>query len=360
MSSIKGEQKATGAEKNVNAAVIDPALWNACDVGIMMSVQAAIAAGADVNYSHDGWSCLSIAAFKGYHKIVELLLTAGADKEAKQIDGFTALVIAAEKGHDECVVLLLTAGADKDATTQEGGTALYMAAQHGHEKCVELLLTAGADKKTKTNTGSTALIIAAQVGRNKCVELLLNAGCDVNALSNQGASALHIAVQSERVDCVRTLVRCGADVSIQLQGFSLDDLADRTTIADELKAALRLPAEKRRRCLQCDKTTFGKGMKKCAVCRRTRYCNVECQTAHWPQHEPVCRPRTALEKLLPSQRRRRRVTKESALPSQRRRSSRTNSAKRPQTDNVETLRAEFAVVIDSLKSVVVALPLLCV
>jgi ankyrin repeat protein len=87
---------------------------------------------------------------------------------------------------------------------------------------------------------------------------LLDAGCDINALDNDGDSALCMAVQNEHIDCVRTLVCCGADVTVQFQCFSLDDLADSTTMADELKAALRLPAQKRRRCEQCDKTTFAK------------------------------------------------------------------------------------------------------
>jgi hypothetical protein len=59
-------------------------------------------------------------------------------------------------------------------------------------------------------------------------------------------------------------------------------------MANELKAALRLPAEKRRRCKQCNKTTFGKGMKKCGACRKAHYCNRECQEAHWQQHKLVC------------------------------------------------------------------------
>jgi ankyrin repeat protein len=288
MSNMKGEQKATGAKNNVNAAGVNLVLWIACRDGRVMSVQAAIAAGADVNYSHDGWSCLSIAASKGYHKIIELLLTAGADKEAKELDGHTALIIAAQQGYDKCVEQLLTAGADKESKQMNGATALYMAAQNGHGKCVELLLTAGSNKEAKTQEGGTALIIAAQESHDKCVELLLNAGCKVNALKGEGVSALQAAVKDGRIDCVRTLVRCGADVTVQLQGFSFDDLVDRTTIADELKAALRLPAEKRRRCGQCD-TTTSERIPQCAVCRVVYYCNSECQVAHWQQHKLVCK-----------------------------------------------------------------------
>jgi ankyrin repeat protein len=49
------------------------------------------------------------------------------------------LILAAEHGHDKCVEMLLTADADKDAKDIQGFTALYTAAHGGHNKCVELL-----------------------------------------------------------------------------------------------------------------------------------------------------------------------------------------------------------------------------
>jgi ankyrin repeat protein len=325
----KSEQKAgQAAPARPSVAAASLALWFACGSGIVssnratgpMSVQAAIAAGADVNYSHEGWSCLSVAAANGHNEVVslliiagvdkeakddggltalmgaaqygqgkcvELLLTAGADKEAKTQEGFTALCMAAQEGNDKCAELLLTAGVDKEAKTYLGATALFMAAQEGHDKCLELLLTAGADKEAKMNDDTTALYMAAQNGHDKCVELLLDARCDVNALNDVGASALFTAVNNKRIDCVRILVRCGANVTLQFRGILLNDVADSTTMADALKATLRLPAEKRRRCEQCDKTTFAK-LQKCSACRKVYYCNRECQLVHWLQHKPVC------------------------------------------------------------------------
>jgi ankyrin repeat protein len=106
MSNVKGEQKAYAVKKNDSAADVDLALWNICKDGIaahVMSVQAAIDAGADVNYSYKGWSCLSIAVGRGHNEIVDFLLSAGADKDAEQKLGFTALIIAAQSGNDKCV-----------------------------------------------------------------------------------------------------------------------------------------------------------------------------------------------------------------------------------------------------------------
>jgi ankyrin repeat protein len=80
------------------------------------------------------------------------------------------LITAALKGHVKCVNLLLTAGADKEAKTQKGYTAVIIAAQNGHDKCVKLLLTSGADKESKKIDGFTALTNAAQNGHDKCIE----------------------------------------------------------------------------------------------------------------------------------------------------------------------------------------------
>jgi hypothetical protein len=75
---------------------------------------------------------------------------------------------------------------------------------------------------------------------------------------------------------------------VQFQGASLDEHAVDTSIADELKAALRLPAEKRRRCEQCDTTTSVRILQ-CGACRVVYYCNGECQAAHSQQHKLVCK-----------------------------------------------------------------------
>jgi ankyrin repeat protein len=148
MPNKKGKRKAkSAATKSVSVADANLTLWNACANGILssndanvMSVQAAIAAGADVNYSYEGKSCLSIAAANGHNEVVSLLITAGVNKEAKQNGGVTALIIAAATDQGKCVDVLLTAGADKEAKEVRGATALIVAAQFGHGKCVKMLV----------------------------------------------------------------------------------------------------------------------------------------------------------------------------------------------------------------------------
>ena len=87
-----------------------------------------------------------ITAEEGYTEIVEMLLTKGADVNARDEGGWTALKRAAGQGHTEIVEMLLAKGADVNAKDEDGGTALIEAAQKGHTKIFSLLKQAGAKK----------------------------------------------------------------------------------------------------------------------------------------------------------------------------------------------------------------------
>jgi ankyrin repeat protein len=110
-----GTRQRSAAE--INQALVDASMHNvlSSNDANVMSAQAAIDAGADVDSARDGLSCLMFASIQGYAKMVALLLNAGADTETKGEKGATALFVAAEHGHAKCIELLLNAGADKEA-----------------------------------------------------------------------------------------------------------------------------------------------------------------------------------------------------------------------------------------------------
>ena len=115
---------------------------------------------------------LHIAAGKGDTAVVEALLEAGADVEAKDSHGWTALHIAAMEGHSAVVKVLLEAGADVNAKDNTDGTALLNAAMIGHYAIIKTLLEAGANVEAKDNHGWTALSLAAMRGDTAIVKLL--------------------------------------------------------------------------------------------------------------------------------------------------------------------------------------------
>ncbi|KAI8494124.1 hypothetical protein Bbelb_284710 [Branchiostoma belcheri] len=106
-------------------------------------------------------SPLHRAAGNGHHETVSVLLTAGADVNARDDVQESPLHWAAENGHHETVSVLLTAGADVNARDEREKTPLHDAARCGHPKCAEILLQHGADTGLRNKVGQTAEDIAA-------------------------------------------------------------------------------------------------------------------------------------------------------------------------------------------------------
>jgi len=72
-------------------------------------------------------------------EVVEALLDAGAELEARQQNGFTPLMGAAAGGVTEIVERLLAAGAEVNARNDAGKNALDFAREHGHAHLEEML-----------------------------------------------------------------------------------------------------------------------------------------------------------------------------------------------------------------------------
>jgi ankyrin repeat protein len=157
--------------KEINKALLHASQFNivTSNDANVLSAQAAIDAGADVNYSEDGVSCLMVASALGCVKIIVLLLNGGADTEANNEVGDTALTVAAQGGKADSIQLLLNAGADIEAEQIGRFSALLIAAQLRRAGCLQLLLRAGADRNARDQEGSTALYISAQRGHIECI-----------------------------------------------------------------------------------------------------------------------------------------------------------------------------------------------
>ncbi|GJQ78073.1 hypothetical protein Trydic_g2415 [Trypoxylus dichotomus] len=74
----------------------------------------------DVNTDIDGRPPILYAADYGQVDVIEYLIGAGADVNAKDKHGITALLAAIWEGHKECVRLLLEKGATKEGVAPDG------------------------------------------------------------------------------------------------------------------------------------------------------------------------------------------------------------------------------------------------
>ena len=106
------------------------------------TVKQHLTADMDVNARDDQWgrSPLDCAVVEGDKKVIELLITKGADVNAKDHDGVTPLHAAVQYGHKGIAELLIANGADVNTKTLVGSTPLHAAAFLGYKEIVELLV----------------------------------------------------------------------------------------------------------------------------------------------------------------------------------------------------------------------------
>lgn len=122
----------------------------------------------------DGFCALSLACFFGRTEAALLLLGRGADPDQVATNGTLIRPIhaAAAGGGLALVQALVEAGADPEARQRGGFSALHAAAQNGDEPMTAYLLDLGVDPAGRTETGKTALDFARTAG-NEALALLL-------------------------------------------------------------------------------------------------------------------------------------------------------------------------------------------
>jgi len=140
-------------------------------------------------------------------EVANLLLAKGADVSARALDGHTPLFFAAQHGAKAVVELYLAHGADAGAKTGDGLTSLHVASSGD---VAEILIAKGADVNARTNGGQTPLQFAAAKGNRGVAELLVANKADVRAADSDGFTPLHAA---KNKDITALLVAKGADVN---------------------------------------------------------------------------------------------------------------------------------------------------
>src|SRR5687768_6322480 len=150
-------------------------------VGDKAAVRELLKKGMDVNAAQgDGMTALHWAARTGDVELGQMLLYAGANVKAMtRLGAYTPLIMAAQVGNAKMIDLLLTSGADPKVATTNGTTPLMLAASAGHADAVRLLLDKGADPNARENArGETALMFAANFNRVEAMKALLEKGAD--------------------------------------------------------------------------------------------------------------------------------------------------------------------------------------
>jgi len=114
------------------------------------------------SFSSDGMTPLGLACFFGQPDAARLLMSHGANvNTASRNTMKVAPIHAAVAGKNaEVIDLILSSGADVNAKQQQGWTAIHSAAMHGDLALLEKLLARGADATVKSDDGKTPLDLA--------------------------------------------------------------------------------------------------------------------------------------------------------------------------------------------------------
>jgi ankyrin repeat protein len=137
-------------------------LHGAALIGSLDIVNLLVDAGAELDIScaavpnPTDWSFLSAKeSLHAVHENLKLRQTLEAEMNVPIVTGLTPLRIAAEKGYRRIVERLLAAGADVNTpVTRPGLTALEAAAAKGHSEIVKILLDAGAHVELMLEDGT--------------------------------------------------------------------------------------------------------------------------------------------------------------------------------------------------------------
>lgn len=161
----------------------------------------------DRRFGLSGETLLHVAAKEGSLDIVQLLIDAGANCQARDNLGETPAMLAAREGYDLVLCALLLS---KEATIDEFNNAnqnlLSIASSQGNLRAVKVILKKGANVNYSDRLGRTALSKAIKESANSVVRLLLQAQASVNKINFSGNSLVHMAVKVKNAQGLEILL----------------------------------------------------------------------------------------------------------------------------------------------------------
>ncbi|KAK1289523.1 hypothetical protein QJS10_CPB18g00468 [Acorus calamus] len=187
-------------------------------------------------------SPLFLAAHIGNFSLLRKLINAGADVNQKLFRGHAAAA-AAREGHEDVLEVLIRAGASREACEE----ALVEAAQHARSRLAQLLMDS---EMIRPRVAVHALVTAACHGHVDVVDTLMKCNVNANATdrvlirsskpslhANVDCTALFAAIVSRQISVVHHLLQAGVrrDIKASLGAWSWDP-----TTAEEFRVGAGL------------------------------------------------------------------------------------------------------------------------
>lgn len=169
--------------------------------------------GSLASCDNEGMNALLFACMRGHVEVARWLLEsperAGhVDQRDKYLS--TALYLASYSNRPECVELLITRGADLEARNKYGFTPLLRAARSKDALAtVKLLFSRGADTAALTPDGSVSVFMMACASGSEPMVRFLKSVCDAEYCGPSGLGPWHVATWMGRANIVQLLEEWG-------------------------------------------------------------------------------------------------------------------------------------------------------
>ncbi len=171
-----------------------PLILTARESGDMDMVRLLIAEGSDINaVDNSGHSALSLAAWRGYRSIVDLLLDNQAGIPQREIIKKQLLEYSLKNRLDRLFRRLIVESFDLKELSRVNPELINEAVAGGSSKIVRELMTSGFKADFRDRIGWTPLHYAAEYDRASVFEFLIRSGANINIRTSIGETPYNIA-----------------------------------------------------------------------------------------------------------------------------------------------------------------------
>ncbi|KAF4635468.1 hypothetical protein G7Y89_g2619 [Cudoniella acicularis] len=169
-------------------------------------VELILETGGDVNIPNDQGEYPIFFALEN-PKLLEILLSKGADPVCFLPNGKPPIIVAASYGYAHAIPLLVNAGSPIDIL-ENGYTALERAVRNQNESAVNECIKAQANVNRIFPDGETVIMISAKLGNYEITNLLLKNGARLHFRDKEnGATALQWAIEGGHARVVKLFMQ---------------------------------------------------------------------------------------------------------------------------------------------------------
>ena len=148
---------------------------------------------------------LMLAVMNNHLEIVEELIVFGADPNRKDLHSLTPLIRAINQDNYLMADMLIHYGANPNIGLSDGTTPLHVAALYADYLFADLLISAGASLDTADNSGYTPLMIAAYMNDTLLGKRLLFDGAATTITNYEGWNAFAFAILGSSHEMINLL-----------------------------------------------------------------------------------------------------------------------------------------------------------